>query len=123
DVVTFDNTGVKTVNVAAAGVSPNGIYFKNGSGTANAYTVQGGPLLSGFISVTNGGSVTLANSGNTYGGNTYIANQSTLTANTPTSIGAGSYIQIQDTSSLVLNFSGTMGNQIHFNPGPSEGGA
>ena len=124
DIVAFDNTGAnKTVTIAATGVQPNGMIFTN-SGSGNAYTVTGGPIGSGFINVTNGGMVTLSNSGNTYTGNTYLASGSTLQANYATSMGSESYVEIADTSELILNFSsGTLSNQIHFNPGSAGPGS
>ena len=58
-------------------------WYSRTSGSANAYTVTGGPISgTGFLSVTNGGMVTLANSGNTYTGITYLASGSVLQANT-----------------------------------------
>ena len=122
DITAFDNSGAnKTVTIAAAGVQPSGMIFTN-SGSGNAYTVAGGSIGdpaggSGFIKVTNGGLVTLADSGNSYSGITYLASASTLQANSASSIGPPSVITIGDNSDLILNFtSGTMANSMHLNP-------
>ena len=125
DIVSFDNSGGSTtVNIAAAGVQPNGMVFTN-QGSNYAYTVTGGSIGGGaFISVTNGGMVTLADSGNAYVGNTYLASASTLQANFATSISPSSVVTITDLSQLLLNFSsGTLANTIHLNPGAKGPGA
>lgn len=100
DAVTFDQSTGGTITIDAAGVAPSSTTVSASSGT---YTFTGGPITSGTLVKSGGGTLTLA-SPNTYADGTTLS-AGTLNVNAAGALGTGTFT-VTNTATLD-NTSGT----------------
>ena len=109
DTANFTNAAVGSVTIDSGGVSPGATNVSNSSGT---YTFSGGGILSGALTKTNGGTLTLSNSKNAFTSVTLSGGTLDVESN-----GSGSTlpanISITNNASLIINDSAaTTASQI-----------